>query len=394
MFKRVQSAGHFLIFCGLTSLLCSPVHRANAQTWTLSSAPIAGWACVCVSPDGGEAVAGNRGGYVYSSGDFGNSWNSMNPGDPDLWAWGAVGRAPENGQLYAAGSGGPIYRLTNIWFQTAAPVTTWASLICFGDGRQVVASIGVYQTGGIYVSSDFGDDWFQSDAPDQFWTGLAASSDAARMVATAKNGGIYVSGDLGFAWTQTKAPNAYWTSIASSANGLNFAATQYGGGIYTSTDAGGTWMKSRAPILNWTSIASSGDGAKLAATVNGDRIYTSTNSGATWQATASPLQNWSAIASSADGTKLVAVVNNGGIYTYDSLANTPPPPPQLSLSVSGVRGTLFWPTYANGYVLQSNADLSTTNWVKVAIPPTTANGQYQVIVSLPNGKVFYRLHIP
>jgi hypothetical protein len=50
-----------------------------------------------------------------------------------------------------------------------------------------------------------------------------------------------------------------------------------------------------------------------------------------------------------------------------------------------------WPAPANGFVLQQNTNVTTTNWVAVTNPPVVANGEKQVTVSPLVGNRYYRL---
>ena len=50
-----------------------------------------------------------------------------------------------------------------------------------------------------------------------------------------------------------------------------------------------------------------------------------------------------------------------------------------------------WPAPSDGFVLQQNTNLATTNWVTVTNSPVVANGEKQVTVSPTVGNRFYRL---
>jgi hypothetical protein len=49
---------------------------------------------------------------------------------------------------------------------------------------------------------------------------------------------------------------------------------------------------------------------------------------------------------------------------------------------SGTNIVLSWPSYATGFGLQENTDLTTTNWTNVLLNPTVTNGQDQETLSL------------
>jgi hypothetical protein len=50
-----------------------------------------------------------------------------------------------------------------------------------------------------------------------------------------------------------------------------------------------------------------------------------------------------------------------------------------------------WPYPSNGFGLQQNGDLTTTNWTAVGTSPVQVGGNWQVTVSPPVGNRFYRL---
>ena len=81
------------------------------------------------------------------------------------------------------------------------------------------------------------------------------------------------------------------------------------------------------------------------------------------------------------GTTEYGGVSNAGTVFRLSLA------PQLKINVSGNNLILSWPSYATGYVLQTNGDLGTTNWANFG------NGadNNSVTSSLPAENLFYRL---
>jgi len=68
------------------------------------------------------------------------------------------------------------------------------------------------------------------------------------------------------------------------------------------------------------------------------------------------------------------------------------PSPTLSIrSLAAAKVALSWPTNLNnGFTLQSNANLNTTNWVTVTNVPGVLNAQYTVTNSAVSN-AFYRL---
>jgi hypothetical protein len=205
--------------------------------------------------------------------------------------------------------------------------------------------------------------------------------------------GIYTSTNSGNSWISNNAgaPFPDWSSIASSVDGRRLAAGigGNGGSIYISTNSGATWTTNAVPRQVWTSIASSADGSKLIAAANNNgTIFTSTNSGATWVSNNVPKLFWRSVAMSADGNTLAAVAFSGGIWTLQTT-----PVPQLHLAPSGNNLAFSWLVPSTNFVLQQNADLTTTNWVVLTNMPTLnlSNLQEQVFLSPTNGSAFFRL---
>jgi hypothetical protein len=68
-------------------------------------------------------------------------------------------------------------------------------------------------------------------------------------------------------------------------------------------------------------------------------------------------------------------------------------PTMLTNIVNGM--VISWPTNAaDGFGLQRNSNLNTTNWVNITTTPTVVNGTNQVSDPLTNTNRFYRLRHP
>ena len=76
---------------------------------------------------------------------------------------------------------------------------------------------------------------------------------------------------------------------------------------------------------------------------------------------------------------------------YNHLGLTPKPP-SLSIAPTTTNSlAISWPSPATGFVLQQNADLTTTNWVSVTQTPNDDGANVTVVVGPPVGAMFYRL---
>src|ERR1700679_2919179 len=78
---------------------------------------------------------------------------------------------------------------------------------------------------------------------------------------------------------------------------------------------------------------------------------------------------------------------SGGAYAVQTIANFSfVSIPLQTLQLTGNNGVVIsWPGTIQGYGLQANANLATTNWVNVTNSVSLSNGQYQVTVPRPAG---------
>jgi hypothetical protein len=67
--------------------------------------------------------------------------------------------------------------------------------------------------------------------------------------------------------------------------------------------------------------------------------------------------------------------------------------PDLIITRSGNGVLISWPATGN-YILQQNANLSTSAWTPGNYPITTANGTNSVTIISPAGNLFFRLNNP
>jgi hypothetical protein len=68
-----------------------------------------------------------------------------------------------------------------------------------------------------------------------------------------------------------------------------------------------------------------------------------------------------------------------------------PGAPLLSLERTATNSVIVsWPAPADGWQLQENTEVSSTNWVNVVVTPLVVDGRKQVVFA-PAGNRFYRL---
>jgi hypothetical protein len=76
---------------------------------------------------------------------------------------------------------------------------------------------------------------------------------------------------------------------------------------------------------------------------------------------------------------------SGGFWSLYAVQT--PGAPLLSITISGSRAIVSWPSSVTGYTLQTNSNLSTTNWSNYG--GTVVNNT--ITNSPPTGTVFFRL---
>lgn len=82
----------------------------------------------------------------------------------------------------------------------------------------------------------------------------------------------------------------------------------------------------------------------------------------------------------------------GGYWSLISLAHTPDAPP-LQIRQSGDSVIIFWRDVA-GWELQQNTNLTAEVWSPSAHSITSSSGTNQIVIALPAGNLFFRLHRP
>jgi subtilisin-like proprotein convertase family protein len=80
------------------------------------------------------------------------------------------------------------------------------------------------------------------------------------------------------------------------------------------------------------------------------------------------------------------LIKNGWVLSVASVT-----PARLGIQTDGINAILTWPATPANLTLQSNPDLSTTNWTVVTPPPTYSAGQNVVTNLLGASNMFYRL---
>jgi hypothetical protein len=99
-----------------------------------------------------------------------------------------------------------------------------------------------------------------------------------------------------------------------------------------------------------------------------------------------------------DFPESIALDSAGDLYVADTDNNSvrvgqPISSPSLQISLVDNLVLVSWPG-AGSYALQTNSDLSTSNWVSYSGTVTTTTGTNSIAITLPAGQLFFRLASP
>ncbi|HVV66868.1 MAG TPA: hypothetical protein VHB72_02210 [Candidatus Saccharimonadales bacterium] len=359
------------------SLIVTPNVFAASYTWTnQAGSPTAYWDEIGSSSDGKYLAACSWPGYIYTSSDYGATWNQLTVFGHSQWCTtDDVAISADGHYQVVVGSDTVMsddYGAT--WTAAYSPgYGVFEAVAMSADGKYLAAATNDYNSpgnGDIWTSSDYGHTWTDQAAPgDHQWSSIVSSSDGSRVIAAAYNGNIYTSSDYGHTWTsQTNAGSQPWYKVVSSANGQYLAATISNyptpSDIWTSDDYGVTWIdRSSAGTQKWGALTSSSNGQYLAAAAGGNGwtgdVYTSSDYGATWtdQTATAGAPASSALASNATGSRLASVTFNSDIWTAYDPALDPVPVDPVNSSSSNNDASISDPAAPDtGYGLPPQSD--------------------------------------
>jgi hypothetical protein len=231
--------------------------------------------------------------------------------------WTALASSSSGLVLYAAASGGSVYRSVNGGLNWSPKLTTplaWTHLACNYNGTVVYA---VANGGQIYVSTDTGNTWTPK-ATSANWSGVCCNSNGTIAYGCRQGEYIYVSNDSGSTWAaRTVAGSRNWSSIVCDDTGSIIVASVSGGYVYVSTDAGITWTP-RLTDANraWTQVSMDAYGSNLVAAATGSQLYVSNDTGTNWTPTES-VRNWNTACINAIGSRVYASANATPFYRAD-----------------------------------------------------------------------------
>jgi photosystem II stability/assembly factor-like uncharacterized protein len=334
-----------IIACLVSSVgivfLAPQLSASSATTW-VERQPVGDadhkWLACASDATGQRLLAGDNGGRLWLSTDYGASWSATAPGSAASGLnWQACASDGDGSTLIAAVNGGRLYVSTSggtSWNPAApggsATGQSWKAVASNADGSTLVAAA---WTGRLWLSKNGGSSWVETrpagDA-NVLWQAVACDAGGSRIMALAWNGRAYASTDAGAIWSEVRLAvdaNRPWKACAMDEDGSTIVLAAYpsvasaSGRLYRSADGGATWTEPQ-PAGNvdckWQTVAVDADGSHIVAAVDGGSVWTSSDSGATWsdaQPAGVTSTAWQSCASNADGSRLMAGADTGRLYT-------------------------------------------------------------------------------
>ena len=311
------------------------VPNAKAGTYTLT-------------PSAKFLAAADRGGHVYTSSDYGVTWQDRSSGEIDGdFDWNSIAMS-DDGKYLTAVTFSRLFTSSDFgatWHNRTSGnivgIKGWNSVAMSSDGKIQAA---VVKDGRVYMSSNYGESWQDKSsgviAGNQRWVSIAMSGSGQFLAAvieyyyldTNSRAHVYRSSNSGDTWEEISPPNTgtiEWKSIAISDDGNNLAASAYKntlyGPVYISKDSGRNW-DNKASAINvnfdrpWYSVAMSPNGQFLATGYFiGGEVFTSSTYGDAWKNISTsvlPPLNWRSFSISNDGKFILGGAQNDFVYTF------------------------------------------------------------------------------
>ncbi len=238
----------------------------SGSRWSTSSAPSAAWEIAC-SPDSMTLLAGggnegpNRSACV--STDGGVTWRT------NLLSWRpqALAMSADGKQMRAGAYTGSLYTSTNFGITWEEAINnpnpwTWHSIATSADGTRIIAAARVHSadpSGFVYLSSDSGLTGITNSLPRKYWRGVACSADGSTLLAiTDRNdtNGVPGEGSI-YILKTTPEPRLNLTSVSNRV-ALSWITPSIDFRLQQSSDLRTqNWMTvTDAPSLNYTNLQS------------------------------------------------------------------------------------------------------------------------------------------
>ena len=296
----------------------------------------------------------------------------------------------------------------------------WTGVSISSDtGKYMVACIGGNTGGGVYISTDYGNNWRIALSENKNFTSISISETGKYIVASFSGntiGGIYTSSDNGIMWSnnQTIPTNLNWTSICIKEKYSFAVVCDESGYIYTSTSNGNIWIDAslNLPITtNFKKICISDYGYAVA--LSNYNILVTANYGENWNIkSVNNISTIKDIGVSTNGILVVCDVSN--IYTSSiySVYNNPKIYSSIDVSFvtkgllynqvdfSGVLNTSLYVNFQNPYILpnsynivvQNSSDINDPS-LNLPIAVSQTNNYYSTLVSGLKENIVYDIYL-
>ena len=239
----INGSGSVMFAAGGSTLYRS---RAYGQAWMGVSSRITGthyFEQLDISDDGRKVIAGDPGGRLFVSNDFGDSWAEARPIGDANGSWRAVAvSADGNTYLAAEGNNGGVFKSTDggvTWTAAGPPhaagAADWRVAEVGTDGQVMV----VAERGGrVWRTVNGGTNWTETQPSgdnSRSWAAGDMSKDGQKMIISYDSGRLYTTDNGGSTWTETQPAGnigTFWYSMAISDEGTEALAGRSGGDMY------------------------------------------------------------------------------------------------------------------------------------------------------------------
>lgn len=301
----------------------------NSYTFNLSNLGYHEYNLAECSIDGTKLVITNNKGYVFTSNDFGENWNTHYNININTWTSASIfgnqlllsSNTDNIGNIYTSTSN-VFYTVDYDWNNNQyLGKRKWNNIICSNNSSKVLASV---EQGKLYSSFNYGENWTHYNIKS---ISVNNSTNYNQIIAVEANGLMYnvnrkiINNTISNEW------NIINGTIQQNYNdvlyiGTTIIATAYGNGIHISKNTGTTWnIYSNIESGNkWDSIAYSA--ANIYITSKPGKIFRFNNTLNTLnQLDNSPSKNWQDITCSTTGNIIISAVYGGSIYNSRDFGN-------------------------------------------------------------------------
>lgn len=210
------------------------------------------------------------------------------------------------------------YAQNILWERVNAPNHSVSGMIIL-ENKYILAAT---YTGGVFVSSNYGDTWFNSNQGLNNYNLYAIEKTPAGLIFIGTGGnGIYRSDDNGQSWVYFGLSNMYINTLSALNDNEIFAGT-FGYGVFYSSDRGNTWIERNNgivfPVIMTMTVNDSG---MVFICTDTGRMYRTVNKGLDWVEINNGLPYTTANATIVDNFNILYAGNDQGLYLSGNNGN-------------------------------------------------------------------------